>query len=268
MGDDLVGHPSPDIAVVVHHGDVGQREPTRTQVHRGAVAGVVVAGRTQRGLTGLQGSQDALEARLGDVDGLVPGEPAHLLALAHTGCRCHIGSVQQVAQIEVDVLARPRVDVDVDQLRAAGRKADVEAGLLVRLAERGVPRGLARLDVPAGLQPDAESLVAMQHDAPFADNDRAAGDVHAVGVFAERLLQHVEMLDKCRQRRTFSVVDRATAHDLVADRRDERGMILGCGFGHRCDDTVRFGRDRTWCSSWPFPHSEHPCGHAVSKSPL
>ena len=57
----------------------------------------------------------------------------------------------------------------------------------------GLPRRLARVDVAAGLDPDAEDLVAVQHHAASADDERRGGHVDRVGVLGERTLEALDL---------------------------------------------------------------------------
>ena len=60
--------------------------------------------------------EDALPARLGDGERLVPTEPADFLALPGRRGRIGVAAIEKVAQVEVGVAVRPGMDVDVDQL--------------------------------------------------------------------------------------------------------------------------------------------------------
>ena len=71
--------------------------------------------------------------------------------------------------------------------------------------------GVAGVDVTAGLQPQTEPLVPMQHHATgdgVAHHDRRGGDVHRCGVLVEGMLEAVELLDERDDRRTFTCIDR------------------------------------------------------------
>ena len=93
---------------------------------------------------------------------VVPVEPGDVLALPRRRRRIGVVGVDAVAQVEVGVTTRAGVDVDVDQLGLVAGEAGREPGLLRRLPHGGVPRRLARVDVPARLDPDAERLVPVQ----------------------------------------------------------------------------------------------------------
>jgi hypothetical protein len=97
--------------------------------------------------------------------GVEPGDVGRLAGGGRSGA-VGVGE-QQVADVEVDVPAGPLVDVDVDEASAppAGATA-VEPALLGGLAHGRLGHGLARVDVPARLQPDADPLVPVeQHPA-------------------------------------------------------------------------------------------------------
>jgi hypothetical protein len=87
------------------------------------------------------------------------------------------------------VTARPGVHVDVHQGRPPTGEAHGQAGLLGRLAERGLPGCLARLDVAARLQPDTEPLVPVEHGAACTHHDGRAGHVGGVCVLVERAVE-------------------------------------------------------------------------------
>ena len=78
------------------------------------------------------------------------------------------------------VAERRLVDVEVDQTWTGDGVLDREAELLGRLALRGDGRCLAGVDVAAGLHPDAEPLVEVQHRAAPADDDARRRDVGRV----------------------------------------------------------------------------------------
>ena len=96
--------------------------------------------------------------------------------------RVGVRAEQQVAQVEMRVAEGRLVHVEVDQERTGGGVLDRQAQLLGRLAQRRLVGGLAGVDVAAGLHPDAEALVPVQHRAAAADDDARRGDVGRVGV--------------------------------------------------------------------------------------
>ncbi len=115
------------------------------------------------------------------------------------------------------VATRSGVNVDVDQLRTAFGVTYLEAGLLERLAARTIPWSFADIDVPAGLQPEAETLVKVQHHTPRSDHDRGTGDMNESGIFAERFVEQIEMLDERAERDPFAFVDRRAGRNCRLD---------------------------------------------------
>jgi len=83
-----------------------------------------------------------------------------------------------------------------------------EPGLLVRLAQGGLPRCLAVVDVPARLEPDPQALVQMQNHAPRADDDGRTRDVHGIGLLVEGVLEPRELLEEGPDRRSLAFVYR------------------------------------------------------------
>jgi len=88
------------------------------------------------------------------------------------------------------------VHVDVDEQRAAGWMLDAQAQLLGRLTPGRRGRGLAGVDVAAGLHPDAEPLVEVQDRAAPAHHDARRGDVGRVGVLVARRGQPGELREE------------------------------------------------------------------------
>ena len=79
----------------------------------------------------------------------------------------------------------PVVNVEVSQPGWAGPRLEAEARLLLRFASGRFPGHLARVEVAAGLQPQAEPLVAVQHDPGRAEDEGRAGQVGRVGLAVE-----------------------------------------------------------------------------------
>jgi len=136
------------------------------------------------------GPEETSQAGISDGEGLVPSEPANLLALP--GWRVRLVRPlhpEEVAEIEVDMPPPAGVNIDVRQwggaVRAKFDPAQPQAGLLLGFAARRHPRGLPLLQVPAGLQPHSQPLVTMKdHPAP-SENERGGGYVGGVGVLVE-----------------------------------------------------------------------------------
>jgi hypothetical protein len=111
------------------------------------------------------------------------------------------------------------VDVDVHQRWHADGverpgELHVEPRLLPTLPQRGIPRRLARIEMPTGLQPDAEPLVLEQHHAARAHHDARTGHVDRIGVLVERHRQRIEQLQESLDRNPLAVVDRPARHHL------------------------------------------------------
>ena len=101
----------------------------------------------------------------------------------------------EVPQVEVDV--RPGwVHIQVDELRPGVGMADQESGLLPRLPQRRLRRGLAGVEVPARLHPAAYPLVPVQHRASQPDHDGRARYVNRVPMPVERVGQPVQFGQK------------------------------------------------------------------------
>ncbi len=127
---------------------------------------------------------------------------------------------------------RAGVDVHVDDGGADLGVADFQPGLLAGLPQGGIGQWLARVDVAAGLQPEAESLVAVQHHAARADHDGAGGDVDRIGVLVERVLEGQEVALEEFDRELLAVV-----HGRAGDHGSEQFVGI-----HRLSH--RRGQDR------------------------
>ncbi len=114
-------------------------------------------------------------------------------ALPRRGLGVGVLAEQQVAQIEVGMAERRLVHVEVDEARPAGRVLDTQAQLLDGLAP-GRHRGrLAGVDVAAGLHPDPQALVPVQHRPAPADDDARRGDVRRRGVLVAGRVEDGEL---------------------------------------------------------------------------
>ncbi len=122
-----------------------------------------------------------------------------------------------------------RVHVDVDEVRHTGPTvtiADVgerhgETRLLLRLAQRRLPRRLTRIDVTTGLEPESEPLVLQQQHTARTDDDRRAGHVHRVEFLIERVGQSIELGERSFDRPGLVIVDRVTFRDGSADEFEQ-----------------------------------------------
>jgi hypothetical protein len=85
---------------------------------------------------------------------------------------------------------------------------------------RGLPRLLARLDVAARLQPDAEPLVTVQYHSAWSDDDGRAGDVDRIGLLVVRLLETVQFGEELPDGFPFTIIDRPVVGQLRAQSRD------------------------------------------------
>jgi hypothetical protein len=91
-----------------------------------------------------------------------------------------------------------RMNVQVDKPRSVVGVADRQAGLLARLAQRGLSRRLAGVDMPARLHPATHPLVPVQYGAAGSDHDGRAGHMHRVRSPVERVRQPVKLGQKPR----------------------------------------------------------------------
>lgn len=124
--------------------------------------------------------------------------------------RCGALGDQQVTQVEMDMVIRPRMLIEMHDVRPGGGVAHGDARLLTRLAQRRVLRSLIRLDMATGLQPASETSVQVQeHQTPLrVEHDGRRGDVHRQRGARERVVGPVEMSAQLRDRLTFGVIDR------------------------------------------------------------
>ena len=178
---------------------------------------------------------EGTEARLqpiviGTLDRRRPLEPRDLLALTFGRARVGRSAIEEVAKIEMGVPATAGMHIDVHQPRHAATSTatgtagvgthigelDVETGLLLGLPAGGDPGRLPRVDVPTGLQPEAQSLVPEQHHTTRPDDDRRTGDVHRVERLVERVVETVELDQERGDARRFGSIDRVTLRDRTA----------------------------------------------------
>src|SRR5688572_181325 len=128
--------------------------------------------------------------------------------------------------------ARAGVDVDVHELRRPAGEGDLEPGLLMRLAQRPVPRRFTRVDVPAGLEPDPERLVLDQDHAARTDDHRRAGDVDRIGILVERSREGVEAIEELGDARPLGVVDRLLDGHALSNAITQRVRVPSPTTGH------------------------------------
>jgi len=106
------------------------------------------------------------------------------------------------------VAAAAGMDVDMDELRPAGRVVEGQAGLLLGLPEGAGGEVLPRLEVAAGLDPDPESPVEEQQHPRGPGDDGRGRDVRRVGVLVEGSVQPRQGGVEGGERRSLAPVDR------------------------------------------------------------
>jgi len=173
-----------------------------------------------------------IEANVGDRQGLIPVKPAHLLAFVGPRTGLGILGLEEVAHVEVGVAAGSGVHVHVHQPRAARGVGDDEAGLFAGLTQRTLGRCLTRLDVTAGLQPQVESLVQVQHDATFTDDECRPGHVNRIGMFVERLGECRSDLQELGDRCSFAFIARNRCTQLRTELLHDLRIGLSCSLRH------------------------------------
>jgi hypothetical protein len=142
---------------------------------------------------GLQPSQAVCQAAIGDSQCFIEGKPTHLLALPRRRGRFGIGTGKKVPQVQVDMAFCGEVHVQVNKGWAAGRVSDRQPSLLASLPKGRVPGSLAWVKVAAGLQPETEFFVQVEHCATRATHNRRPCHVDEVGVPIEGVSQPVEL---------------------------------------------------------------------------
>src|SRR3954452_199740 len=164
-------------------------------------------------------------------DRLRPGEPCDVGALTGRRARVTVGTEQEA---DVEVLMTPGRQVNVDMHRTGGDRHRQQTGLLHRLPRSRGEQVLAGVDVTTRLDPDAESLVQVQQDAAWTDDDGRRGQMHGVGVLVEGTRQPVELGSDSQQRQRLALVDRLVLVELTAQQRDalvEVGQIASASYG-------------------------------------
>ena len=76
--------------------------------------------------------------------------------------------------------------VEMHQHRTIVGVSHIKSGLFARFAKRTLCRRLSRFNMSAGLQPDVESFVQVQHHASLANDYCRPGDVRVVGMLVKR----------------------------------------------------------------------------------
>ena len=82
--------------------------------------------------------------------------------------------------------------IDMHQLRPLWRMGCREPGFLQGFAHGAIPWCFAFVDVPAGLEPDAEAFVSMQQYPQFTHHNGRAGHVGDVAMFVEWVAEQIE----------------------------------------------------------------------------
>jgi hypothetical protein len=132
------------------------------------------------------------ESLVGDGDGFRQAEPTYFGALTGARARLPVFAREKVAKVEVYV--RPRwMDIEVEQGWLSAEETCAEPGLLRRFPDRGLPRQLANVDVPTGLQPYPERLVTMEHGAPPASDNGGTCHVYGCTVPVEGPVKEVKL---------------------------------------------------------------------------
>ena len=104
---------------------------------RGARRATAASSRPER-------AQRRRQARVaGALDRRVPAEPADLLALARGRCGIGVTAVDEVAQVQVEVAARARVDIHVDQARRHRRRTGRRARSPRRTSRSAASQGVS-----------------------------------------------------------------------------------------------------------------------------
>ena len=88
--------------------------------------------------------------------------------------------------------------------RAGSGVLDGEAELLGGLAPGGLAGGLAGVDVPAGLHPDPQALVPVQHRAAPPDDDARGRDVRRARVLVAGVGQTAQLGQEALARRDLT----------------------------------------------------------------
>ena len=100
-----------------------------------------------------------------------------------------------------------------------------EPRLLHSLPASCLPRRLAVVDVTAGLDPDAEAAVPVQHHALRSDDDSRAGHVHRRRVLVERSGQAVELREERGHALALAFVDWNPLGHVLADALIEQAIL-------------------------------------------
>ena len=138
--------------------------------------------------TGSQGIDGPDQPGVGDGRRLVPAEPAHVLTLMGRRVGLVAAVLQEESDVEMGVPTRSWVHIDMDEDWSTDGVANNQAGFFLGFASRGVGGGLTRVDVPSGLEPQAQGLVQVQHDAASAHDERGARHVDGVRVLVVGML--------------------------------------------------------------------------------
>lgn len=157
-----------------------QKRELRTTVQLGVFSGVTISallGTPRRhsltiaNICSYTSGEPAAQSDVGNGERFVGRKPSGVGAFAFARMRIIVAGEQHIPQVKVPVPARPGVHVDMDELRAVVRVRDCETELFLRLAHCRIGGVFSLVDVPAWLQPQAEPLVHVQHDAASPDDD-------------------------------------------------------------------------------------------------
>ena len=234
----LLGHPRGDLGFAVGFGHFGHRERLRPDVDPCATGGVGDHCWPDRRLPGLNGPQH-------------PSRPGSAMAMAcaHGNQRtsglspCGRRGIDRrrgevVADVEMGVPARAGMHVDVQQREPVRRPVHRQPGLLRRFPQRRIPRRLTAVDVAAGLQPQRQPLVEMQHHPGITGDDGRGGDCvddacSSNGSSSASNAARNERSSRARERRP---------DDASATASTERCASAVCCVLHRARRSTNLGR--------------------------
>ena len=114
---------------------------------------------------------------VGHGHGLVPVTPAGVGALPRRWIRIGVFAHQEIPQIEVRVAECGLVHVEMQEERSGGGMLDGRPSSSMASRRAAMAGCLAGVDMAAGLHPDAQALVPVQHRPPWPDHDARRGDV-------------------------------------------------------------------------------------------
>lgn len=126
---------------------------------------------------------------------------------------------QQVAQVQMHVLIRPQVLVEMDEEWPRGRVEGVDAGLFRGLAQHRILRPLPVLHVATGLEPHAHATVLVKQDSAGLeiDDEGRSREMSRQRPARERVVLTLEQCDGVFDRESFLRIEGKV---LSQDRRD------------------------------------------------